>query len=117
MLLVIDRDNTLGIYRSVSDAEADLETIDVELNEYEYCDETGQPYVGEVLETVGKFRSGAFRIVPRGASDPALPRKFLSRAVECHSKLPGLKTIQDARAYFAAEKNLTIHLRSSGKGF
>ncbi len=103
MLLVIDRDSTMAIYSSVAEAEAQLETIDVEFGEYEFCDETGQPYVGEVLETVEKFRSGTFRIVPRGTPDPALPRTFLSRAVSCRSRLRGLKTIQDARAYFAAQ--------------
>ena len=104
MLLVIDRDNTVGIYSSVADAEAQLETIDVELGEYDFCDETGQPYVGEMLQTVGKFRNGKFRIVPRGTRDPALPGTFLSRAVECHSRLPGLKTLEDARSYCTAQK-------------
>jgi hypothetical protein len=104
MLLVIDRDNTVGIYDSVADAEGHPETIDVELGEYEFCDETGQPYVGEVLQTVEKFRDGRFRIVARGPRDPALPKAFLSRAVECHSRLPGLKTLHDARAYFEAKE-------------
>jgi hypothetical protein len=104
MLLVLDRDNTVGIYDSVTDAEGQLETIDVELGEYEFCDETGQPYVGEVLQTVEKFRDGEFRIVPRGARDPTLPSALLSRAVECHSRLAGLKTLEAARAYFAPRK-------------
>ncbi|HKP03484.1 MAG TPA: hypothetical protein VJU77_09010 [Chthoniobacterales bacterium] len=103
MFLIIDRDNIVGIYRSVAEAEANLETIDVELGEYEFCDETGQRYVGEVLETVEKFRRGAFRLIPRGTPDSALPKTFLSRAVQCHSKLPGVRTLQEARAYFGTQ--------------
>jgi hypothetical protein len=104
MLLVIDRDNTVGIYDSVADAESHLETIDIEGGEYEFCDETGQPYFGNVIEPVGKFRSGEFRIVPRGTPDPSLPAAFLSRAIDYRSRLPGLKTLEEARAHFAAQK-------------
>jgi len=100
---MIDRDNTVGIYDSVADAESHLETIDIEGGEYEFCDETGQPYVGDVLEPVGKFRSGKFRIVPRGTRDPSLPASFLLRAADYYSSLPGLKTLEDARARLTAQ--------------
>ena len=46
MLLVLDRNNCLYIHDSASDAEAHLETIDVEDGEYKFCDETGQSYAG-----------------------------------------------------------------------
>ena len=104
MLLVLDRDNCLSIHRSVNDAEADLETIDVENGEYEFCDESGQPYVGEVLKPVTKFSRGAFRIVSQGARDPGLPAAFVSRASECSSKVPELKSLNDARARFLSPK-------------
>ena len=104
MLVVTDRDNTVRIYDSVVEAERDLETIDVANGEYEFCDETGQPYFGDVLTPVTAFGSGEFRIVPRGTRDPSLPASFLSRAADYHSRLPGLKTLQDARACFAAQK-------------
>jgi hypothetical protein len=104
MLLVIDRDNNLSIHASVRDAEGHLETIDVEDGEYQFCDEHGQPYIGEVLKPVGKFSSGEFRIVPQGAPDPALPMDFVSRASYYRSRLPGLKTLDDARTHFSATK-------------
>ena len=62
MLLVVDRDNNLSIHASVRDAERHLETIDVEDGEYQFCDESGQPYMGEVLKPVGKFSSGQCRM-------------------------------------------------------
>jgi hypothetical protein len=104
MLLVIDRDNTICVYESVRDAEADLETIDVELGEYQFCDDAGQPYVGDVLQTVEKFTSGAFRIVPRGKPDPHLPTSFLARATDYRSRVRGLKTLDDARRHFAIQE-------------
>lgn len=104
MLLVLDRDNYLHVYDSVEQAERDLETIDVELGEYEFCDECGQPYIGDVLEPVETFRSGRFRIVPRGPRDPGLPAKFVSRARECSSRVSGMKSLADARARFCQDE-------------
>jgi hypothetical protein len=104
MLLVFDRDNYLHVFESVAAPEGHLEAIDVELGEYEFCDETGQPYVGEMLRTVEKWQDGEFRIVPRGERDPALPHSFLARAAQCYSKLPSFKNLQEARPYFATRK-------------
>ena len=104
MLLVIDRDNNLSIHASVRNAEGHLETIDVEDGEYQFCDETGQPYIGEVLKPVGKFSSGQFRIVPHGAPDSTLPLSFISRSTDYRSNVPGLKTREEALAYFALRK-------------
>jgi hypothetical protein len=104
MLLVIDRDNNLSIHASVRDAEGHLETIDIEDGEYQFCDEHGQPYVGEILKPVGKFSSGQFRIVPHGTPDPTLPLALVSRSTDYRSKVPGLKTREDALSYFASRK-------------
>ena len=104
MLLVIDRDNNLSIHASVRDAQGHLETIDVENGEYQFCDESGQPYMGEVLKPVGKFGSGQFRIVPRGAPDSTLPLSFISRSTDYRSKIPGLTTREEALSYFAPRK-------------
>jgi hypothetical protein len=103
MLLVIDRDNCLSIYGSLPDAAAHLETIDVEDGEYQFCDEHGQPYVGEVLKPVEKFSGGEFRIVPYGAPDARLPAAFVARASHYDSGVLGLKTLADARARFCHE--------------
>jgi hypothetical protein len=100
MLFVIDRDNNLAVYESVRDAESDLETIDVEDCEYEFRDETGQRYIGEILKPVGKFSSGEFRIVSQDTRDPSLPAAFISRALDDRSRVLGLKTLDEARARF-----------------
>jgi hypothetical protein len=98
MLLVLDRDQNLHAFASVADAEADLETIDIE---YEFCDETGQPYVGEVLKPPGAFASGEFRIVPRGTPDSHLPLSFVDRAKYYSSHAPSLKALEDVRLHLS----------------
>ena|ERR1043166_5965463 len=105
MLLVIDRDQCVYVFASVADAEAHLETVDVEDDEYEFCDESGQRYIGEVLKAVGKFTSGRSRIVPGDFRDPDLPLSFVTRAKYYSSRVPSLKTLEDARCYFSQAKS------------
>jgi hypothetical protein len=47
MFLVLDRDAELHVYSSAGDAKRDLEAIDVENAEYEFCDDTGQRFVAQ----------------------------------------------------------------------
>jgi hypothetical protein len=67
MFLVLDTDGDLAIYKSVVAAEANLETIDIENRESEFCDETGHAYAGEVLRPTSALISGRFRLVPSGS--------------------------------------------------
>jgi hypothetical protein len=55
MFLVLGRDGCLNIFDSVDAAQRHLETIDIENDEYEFCDESGQPYAGELLPSRGMF--------------------------------------------------------------
>jgi hypothetical protein len=66
MLLVLDKDACLYIFDSIDAAESDLEAIDIENDEYQFCDESGQPYVGELVPSRGMF-SGDPRISHRSA--------------------------------------------------
>ncbi len=104
MLLVLDRDDCLSLLPSVAAAEAHLETIDIEGDEFQFCDESGQPYVGEVLKPAGTWSGGDFRIVARGMPDAALPGAFLARAKHFYSRVLGLKTLDDARQHLSRDK-------------
>jgi hypothetical protein len=60
MFLVLDTDGDLAIYKSVVAAEADLEMIDIQDREYEFSDETGQAYAGEVLRPTAHWLREGF---------------------------------------------------------
>ena len=96
MLLVLDKDAYLYIFDSVDAAQGDLEAIDIENNEYEFCDESGQPYAGEL----GSSRGG-FCIVQRGSPDPSLPLSFINRTKHFWPKGTPFKTLDDAGSYFS----------------
>lgn len=104
MLLVLDHDGCLSVHESIGDAEAHLETIDIENGEYRFCDETGQPYVGEVVQPARTLERGTFRILAQGARDPSLPAAFVAQASEFSSSVPGLNSLDDARVRFNPAK-------------
>ena len=104
MLLVLDRDDCLSVFPSVAAAEAYLETIDIEDEEYLFCDQSGQPYAGEVLKPTGTWTGGAFRLAARGLPDVALPGAFLERAKHFYSRVPHLQTLDDARQHLSRAK-------------
>jgi hypothetical protein len=102
MLLVLDTDGCLNIFNSVDAAQHHLEAIDIENNEYEFCDESGQPYAGELLPSRGMFSGDpGFRIVRRGSPDPSLPQSLINRTKHFWPKGTPFKTLDDARAYFS----------------
>ena len=96
MLLVLDKDACLYVFDSVEAAEGHLEAFDIENNEYEFCDDSGQPYAGELTGS----RRG-FRIVQRGSPNPSLPLSFIERTKYFWPKHTPFKTLDDARAYFS----------------
>ena len=101
MLLVLERDGCLHVFDSVDDAHRHLEIIDIENHEYEFCDDSGQPHMGEVIKTPGFFGRYDFHIVPCGPPDPALPLSFIGRAKQLEAKRALFKTLDEARAHFS----------------
>jgi hypothetical protein len=105
MLLVLDKDDCLYVFDSVEAAESDLEAIDIENEEYEFCDDKGQPYIAEVLKSVSAFSGGNFRLVPTRSPDPALPLSFVIRTKHFWGKGTSFKTLEDVRSYFSRARS------------
>jgi hypothetical protein len=99
MLLVLDKDACLYIFDSVDAAQNDLEAVDIESDEYEFCDESGRLYSGELVPC-----PPGFRIVQRGPPDPSLPLSFIERTKHFWPKGTPFDTLDDARAYFSSTK-------------
>src|SRR5271168_4520103 len=52
MIIALEKDNgSLFLFASIAEAEAEFEGIDVENEEYEYCDHTGQRLIGEFIKS------------------------------------------------------------------
>ena len=66
MMLMLRDDKVIEIFDSPENPPAWIEAIDIENEEYRFCDEKGQRYVGVIVRPVGYFRSGAFELRPEG---------------------------------------------------
>src|ERR1039458_6569242 len=70
MILTLETNGSLlYLFSSALEAESRLEAIDVENTEYEFCDDTGQRFVGEIIAPISKFGAGSFRLKPDGTPD------------------------------------------------
>ena len=97
MILALDTDSVLHLFPSEEQASKDLEAIDIENHEYEFCDDAGQGFSAEITTPVTPFGSGTFKLVPSGAPDPGLPQSFLDRAREIGKPLQGISSPDDLR--------------------
>jgi hypothetical protein len=98
MILVLETNGgLLYLFSSAAEAESHLEAIDIENDEYEFCDDTGQRFVGEFLKPVTKFGAGSFRLKPDGIPDRAIVSSFLSRARSLDRSCNGIKSLDDLR--------------------
>jgi hypothetical protein len=98
MMLVLETNGSLlHLYSDVAEAESHLEAIDIENGEYEFCDDTGQRFVGEIITPVGSFHTGSFRLRPDGSPDRDVIAFIVSRARSLDRECDGVKTLDDLR--------------------
>src|SRR5688500_8954712 len=98
MILVLETNGgLLHLFSSVREAESHLETIDIEHGEYEFCDDSCQRFVAEIITPVSTFRAGSFRLRPDRAPDRAVLDSFLSRARSLARQCEGVRSLDDLR--------------------
>lgn len=92
----------LHLFSSVVEAESHLEAIDIENKEYEFCDDTGQRFVGNVIKPVTRFGTGSFNLKSDGKPDKAFIALFLSHARSLDRSCNGIKSLDDLRRLYVA---------------
>lgn len=98
MILVFETNGSLlHLFSSVSEAESRLEGIDIKNGEYEFCDDMGQRFVGEIVAPVTSFRAGSFHLKPDGAPDKAVVASFLFRTRSLERACDGVRSLNDLR--------------------
>ena len=98
MMLVFETNGSLlHLFSSTTEVELLLETVDIENGEYEFCDHTGQRFIGEVVAPVTYLRAGSFHLRPDGEPDRAIVMSALSRARSLGRPCDGVRTLDDLR--------------------
>ncbi|HVU09153.1 MAG TPA: hypothetical protein VHG89_11485 [Verrucomicrobiae bacterium] len=96
MILVLELNGgLLYLFPSVAKVESHLEAIDIENNEYEFCDDNGQRFIGEIVSSVTKFSMSGFRLKPSGTPDKTVIESFLSRARSLDQSCGDFKSLND----------------------
>ncbi len=78
-------DQVLEIFKSPDVPPDWIETMDVENQEYEFCDLRGQSYVGVITEKIGWISSGKFELHPKDVPDIQNALRLVDRAVSLRS--------------------------------
>ncbi len=91
----------LHLFSDAAEAESQLEAIDIENAEYEFCDDTGQRFVGQVVAPAGALHSGKFHLRPDGAPNPSILASILSWARSLERQCGGVRTLDDLRKMHA----------------
>jgi hypothetical protein len=103
MIFVFETNGSLlYLFSSAAEAESHLEAIDIENNEYEFCDDTGQRFVGNVTKPITKFGAGSFNLKPDGKPDKAFIASFLSHARSLDQSCNGVKNLDDLRRLYVS---------------
>ena len=96
MLLVLDTDRELYLFATQAETEAWLETIDVENEEYDFCDDCGRRYTADV-------NLGAVQLIPQEI-DVALPLTFWASACHLAKSYNDIRTLDDLAARLHANQ-------------
>lgn len=106
MILAIDKHAALYVFSSSEEAERELEAIDVQQDEFEFCDLAGQRYavVYTIPPKVSRFGPlqtidiGAFKLSAQGSSDPTVSLGIVDRATHIErTSVPAFTSLEALR--------------------
>ena len=103
MIIAIDTDNLLYLFNSQEEVEIELEAIDIENEEYEFCDEKGQRYQTKTISLVSAFKTGSFTLEPTGKPDKSNIISLIKRAKSLDRQIKDIKNIEQLLKFI--EKN------------
>jgi hypothetical protein len=64
MMMILTDDHAIELFDSPGHPPNWIELLDVENGEYQFCDDSGQRYVGEIARPAGLFRPAQWRLRP-----------------------------------------------------
>jgi len=80
MIMMLRDDLVVEIFDDVSSPPSWVEGVDIENNEYEFCDADGQIFIGKIIAKGGVFRQPKFALEPYGDRDVQNAINLIDRA-------------------------------------
>jgi hypothetical protein len=81
MMFILRDDPVLEVFDTSDNPPNWIEPIDIENEEYSFCDDHGQRYTGVVTQPEGWFHAATFELRPVGEPDIANAIALVDRAV------------------------------------
>ena len=95
-MIILRDDPVIEVFDSPLAPPNWIETIDIENREYQFCDDTGQVYVGEITKPAGLFRHSEWRLRPEGEPDIQNLLNLIDQAkeIEPNDRFPDLESLR-----------------------
>lgn len=97
MMIMLTDDAVIEIFDSPLSPPRWIEAIDIENEEYQFCDDRGQKYVGEITRPAGLFRQAEWKLRPEGTVDVQHVLSLIAKAekLEPNDRFPNLKALRE----------------------
>jgi hypothetical protein len=96
MMMILRDDQVIEVFDSPLAPPDWIEAIDIENGEYQFCDDTGQRFVGEITKPSGFFRQAEWRLRPDGEPDVQNALDLIAKAkmIEPNDRFPDLESLK-----------------------
>jgi hypothetical protein len=96
MMIMLRDDPVIELFESAEKPPDGIEGIDIENGEFQFCDDRGQRYVGEITRPSGFFRQAQWRLKPEGSPNIQNALDLIDKAkiIEPNAWFPDLKSLR-----------------------
>jgi len=96
MMILLRDDRVIEIFESPDNPPDWIEGIDIENNEYQFCDETGQIYKGHIVKPSGSIKQAEWNLQPDGVPDIGNLKELIDQAesIKPTDQFPNLETLK-----------------------
>ena len=95
-MMILRDDAVIEVFDAPSQPPNWIEGIDIENAEYQFCDDTGQRYVGEIIGPSGFLQHAKWRLRREGPRDIRNALDLIAKAklIEPNERFPDLETLR-----------------------
>ena len=90
-------DRVIEIFDSPNSPPDWIEGMDIENQEYQFCDDIGQIYVGQISKPSTAFRQASWSLQPYGKPDIRNLEELINKAetIEPNDQFPNIETLKN----------------------
>ena len=97
MMIILRDDRVIEIFDSPNSPPDWIEGMDIENQEYQFCDDIGQIYVGQISKSSSSLRQASWSLQPFGDPDIRNLKELINKAevIEPNDQFPNIETLKN----------------------